>query len=712
MRSHPPGAIYDGRGTTFSVVSRHAEAVELCLFERPDSAATIRRVQLRRRGEGCLWWTYLRDAPPGTFYGYRVHGPFEPQSGHVFNSSKLLLDPWARAVTGRPEIPEGSTAEASGLWGMRDAGSRRLHGETYDSTDSAGSMPKCVVIAPKPFDWQGVSRPRIPWNDSFLYEVHVKGLTQLHPELAPELRGTYLGLAQKPVLDHLLRLGVTAVELMPVFQSAPEEHLLRTRRQNYWGYSTVAFFAPEAEYSLDPLGGQVTEFRTMVRELHRVGIEVILDVVYNHTAEGGRRGPYYSLKGLDQALFYRLGPWNLRRHEDYTGCGNTLDVNEPLVFQMVLDSLRYWVEEMGVDGFRFDLAPALTRDPAGRFADAVPLFEAMAADPAFEGVKWIAEPWDVPDRGRLSGYRLGCFPEGWGEWNDRFRDGARRFWRGEASGAASSDLALRLRGSQDIFGTRAPQASIQFVAAHDGFTLADLAAYESKHNLANGERNRDGSDHNLSRNWGEEGSTDDPQILARRALHRRNLLATLFLAQGVPMLCHGDEIGRSQRGNNNAYCLDDETTWVHWSRTDSELLDWTRRLSEIRRRYPQLRYLPLPSSEAPYDSPGSRDSDVLWWDVDGRPASPETWASDLVSFAMQLSSSALGGPGGDVRGGLLLLIQGGHESAMFRFPAAHRSWRLLLDSSRPDLEEEGVAIRRTAYSVGPLSLALFEDPLP
>lgn len=546
-------------------------------------------------------------------------------------------------------------------------------------------MPKCVVVGSGDFDWQGVSKPRTPWRDTFIYEAHVKGMTKLHPDIAPELRGSYLGLVQEPVLDHLRRLDVTAVELMPVFQSAPEDHLLRTGRSNYWGYSTVGFFAPEAEYAVDPLGWQVAEFQTMVRELHRAGIEVILDVVYNHTAEGGRFGPYYSLKGFDQALFYRLGPENLRRHQNYTGCGNTLDVNEPMVREFILSSLRYWVEEMGVDGFRFDLAPALARNRHGSFDDVTPLFEAMSIDSAFEGVKWIAEPWDVPPSGKPSGYRLGRFPSGWGEWNDRFRDGARRFWRGETSTATSADLATRLAGSEDVFSERAPWASIQFVAAHDGFTLADLTSYDQKHNLTNGENNRDGSDHNLSRNWGVEGATDDAEVLARRALARRNLLATLFLSRGVPMLCHGDEMGRSQHGNNNGYCLDDETTWLSWQGADEELLEWTVRLSKLRRRFPQLR----------------DDGDLQWRSADGESLTSEDWGrNDLVAFVMLL-------PALDEGSGLQLLVNGAPQDVTFRLPAPGA--KLLLDSARP---ESGPSEPLDEYTAASLSMVLLEDPLP
>ena len=695
----------DATGTNFTVVSRHADAVELCLFDRPDSAAATRRVKLRpsrRRGEDSVWWTHLPDVGPGALYGYRVHGPFAPQNGHVFNSSKLLLDPWARAVTGRPRISEGLTPAESGLWGLRgtqpDEGGR-FCSEVFDSTDSAGSMPKCVVVGPDEFDWQGVSKPRIPWSETFIYEAHVKGLTRLHPDVPEELRGTYLGLAQEPVLDHLRSLGVTAVELMPVLQSAPEDHLLRSGRPNYWGYSTVCFFAPDAAYAVDPLGGQADQFKTMVRELHRAGIEVIIDVVYNHTAEGGRFGPFFSLKGLDQALFYRVGPDNPRRHQDFSGCGNTLDVNEPVVRELILDSLCYWATEMQVDGFRFDLAPALARNPDGEFGDASPLFEAMALDPALDGVKWIAEPWDVPPAGKPSGYRLGRFPAGWGEWNDRFRDGARRFWRGDTTGQTSVDLALRLAGSGDVFGDRAPLASVNFVAAHDGFTLADLSSYDQKHNEANGEDNRDGSDHNLSRNWGVEGATDDPDVEARRALHRRNLLATLFLSRGVPMLGHGDEMGRSQGGNNNAYCHDDETTWLDWSTTDEDLLAWTGRLSSIRRRFPQLR-------EGRSDDSGSQ-----WLDADGCPIDPEDWGrDDLVSFVWVLP-------------GLCLLIHGGSESKEFRLPPQGTTVPgvLLADSARPDRQEDESPMERVSYRMAPSSIALVsmalietscEDPLP
>ncbi|MEM9596861.1 MAG: glycogen debranching protein GlgX [Acidobacteriota bacterium] len=644
----PLGATWDGGGVHFRLFSAHAEAVDLCLFERADGVFS-RRVPLRR-GSGGIWSVHVAGVGPGQLYGYRVNGPFAPQEGHRFNPSKLLVDPYARAITGEPRWSDA-------LLGYPPTSRRPdLH---VDGTDSAAAMPKCVVVDPA-FDWQGTQPPRRPWRDTVIYEAHVGGLTRLCPHVPEAHRGTYLGLASPFIVEHLLSLGVTALELMPVHQFASERHLMERGRRNYWGYSPLGFFAPHAGYATGGDGRQVVEWKTMVRELHRAGIEVLVDVVLNHSPEGGVDGPYLSLRGVDNRSYYRLDRRELGRYVDYTGCGNTLDLRRGPMLRLALDSLRYWVQEMHVDGFRFDLAPVLGRDPGDEFSAAARFFEAMAADPILSQVKRIAEPWDVGP----GGYRLGQFPEPWGEWNDRFRDTARAFWRGEAKTSVTADLATRLAGSEDVFGPKGPLRSVHYVASHDGFTLADLVSYEARHNHDNGEGNRDGHRHNLSRNWGVEGPTDDPGIQARRARAQRNLLATVALTQGVPMLGHGDELGRSQGGNNNAYCQDNPTSWLDWSRADDGLLDFVRGLFALRRRIPALRRGAFLRGRR-----GKGGPDVLWLGADGEEMTPRSWSEPgLVAFSMLL----LPEPGDP---GLWVLVNGGGGGVAFRGPEAVRSGR-------------------------------------
>ncbi len=538
------GATWCGDGTHFVLRSRAAEAVSLCLFDDPADRVARRTVSLARHGTD-RWHAFQPDVLPGQCYGYRVHGPFRPQEGHRFNAAKLLVDPFARAITGQPVLDDA-------VFGFEPARGT----ESYSSRDSAHAMPKCVVVDTA-FDWQGTASPRTAWRDTLIYEAHVRGLTLQHPEIPAEQRGRYLGLASEPVIAHLKGLGVTAVELLPVAQIATEPSVRRRGFDNYWGYSPLGLFAPHAGYASASRGQQVAEFQTMVRALHQAGIEVILDIVLNHTAEGGHDGPTLSWRGIDNRAYYRLDPRNRRRTVDFTGCGNTLDVSSDLVRELVLDCLRFWVRDMHVDGFRFDLATTLGRgaEPAPAFQRASALFRAMAEDPVLTGTKWIAEPWDLGP----GGYRLGGFPAGWGEWNDRFRDGVRRAWQGDEMTAG--ELAWRLAGSRDLL----PRTvSINFAACHDGLTLADAVSYSRKHNHANQEDNRDGHAHEVCANRGTEGPSQDPSIRTARSQAVRNLLTSVFLADGVPMLGHGDELGRTQRGNNNAYCQDNASTWVDW----------------------------------------------------------------------------------------------------------------------------------------------------
>ena len=658
-----------GEGAHFALVSRHATAIELCLFDRPEDAVPRRRFTLDRTGAD-TWHRHVDGISAGQLYGYRVSGPWAPQDGHRFNPSKLLVDPWARAITGEPRHDPALYAFDGDP------------GHSYSSRDSAGVMPKSVVIDPV-FDWRGDRPPRCPWSEMVIYEAHVKGLTMRHPEVPTELRGTYLGLASTPVVEHLLTLGVTAVELLPVHQIAREPHLAAKGLANYWGYSPLAFSAPHAGYARGGLGKQVDDFKTMVRGLHRAGLEVILDVVYNHTAEGGHAGPTLSFRGLDNRLFYRLEPRNRRRYRDVTGCGNTLDLGEPRVRELVLDSLRFWVREMHVDGFRFDLATALGREHGG-FDPSAELFRAIAADPDLSRVKLIAEPWDLgPD-----GYQLGRFPDTWAEWNDRYRDAVRHFWRGSGG---SGELAHRLAGSPDLYGDAGPRRSLGFVTCHDGFTLADLVSYEHKHNLENGEDNRDGHDHNLSRNWGIEGPTDDPEIQALRRRSRQNLLATLLLSRGVPMLLYGDELGRTQGGNNNAYCQDSEISWVDWSRRGSEddISDLLRRLLELRQEFPSLRGGAADGDASDNDT--SDLPDLCFFHPDGvEILDAAGWEEDPRAFAVLVPAATSGG-GSEGGKELLLLLNGSEAAVDFELGVDVEDVDEILDTTLPSGAPEGDA---------------------
>jgi glycogen operon protein len=565
----PLGATWDGKGVNFALFSAHAEKVELCLFDER-GRRELHRLALPSYTDE-VWHGYVRDARPGQRYGYRVYGPYQPAEGHRFNHNKLLIDPYAKALAGPLRWSDAN-------FGYR-VGS--AHPETsFDRRDDAAAIPKCVVVDTA-FTWSGDRRPNTAWRDSLVYELHVRGFTMQFPGMPPHLRGTFAALSSPSVIDYLVRLGITAIELMPVQAYVDERRIVERGLRNAWGYNPIAFFAPHALYLSEP---NVNEFRTMVRRFHEAGIEVILDVVYNHTAEGDHLGPTLSFRGIDNASYYRLAE-DRRYYENDTGCGNTLKVEHPRVLQMVMDSLRYWAEEMHVDGFRFDLATTLGRTAHG-FDRNAPFFQAIGQDPVLSRVKLIAEPWDLGN----DGYRLGNFPPGWSEWNDKFREGVRRFWQGNDE--LLSDFASRLSGSPEVFRHRGRhvRSSLNFVTAHDGFTLSDLVSYNHKHNEANGEDNRDGSDANFSWNSGTEGPTDDPGIDALRKRQRRNMLATLLLAHGVPMLLAGDERARTQLGNNNAYCHDSPLTWIDWSQGDDpELLPFVRVLIALRRSHRAFR---------------------------------------------------------------------------------------------------------------------------
>ena len=615
----PLGASYDGRGTNFSVFSEVATRVELCLF---DEAGQETRVRLPDITAHC-WHGYFPDIRPGQRYGFRVHGPWAPDEGHWCNPAKLLLDPYAKAVDGG--------------WNWNEA-MFPYHFDNPDGSkndlDSAAFMPKSVVIEPS-FDWGDDAPPRTPWHKTIVYETHVKGFTKRMPQLPEAIRGTYAGLAHPAAIEYLQTLGVTAVELLPVHQFVQDSHLSDRGLRNYWGYNSIGYFAPHNEYSSSGHGGeQLREFKEAVKALHAAGIEVILDVVYNHTAEGNHLGPVLSFKGLDNAAYYRLVGDKRRYYMDYTGTGNTLNMRNPYVLQLLMDSLRYWVTEMHVDGFRFDLAAALARElhDVDRLSA---FFDLIQQDPIVNRVKLIAEPWDVGE----GGYQVGNFPPLWSEWNGKYRDSVRDFWRGTDQTLA--EFGSRFTGSSDLYqGTaRRPYASVNFITAHDGFTLRDLVSYNDKHNEANGEENRDGESHNRSWNCGAEGPTDDPGVNALRTRQLRNFLATLFLSQGVPMLCGGDEIGRTQAGNNNAYCQDDEISWYDWERADASLLGYTRDLIRLRSAHPVFCRRRWFQGRA---IRGSDVGDIGWFTPGGTEMSDEDWQAGFAkSLGVFLNGDAI-----------------------------------------------------------------------
>jgi len=637
----------------FSFCAENARCAHVCLFDSPTGVTETRRIPMSRDARG-TWGVDVAGIAAGRLYGFRVDGPYAPADGHRFNPAKLLIDPRARRITG-PRIWHGS---------LRGYRADTPDDSEPDRSDSAPHAPKCVVVDPS-FDWRGDAPPRISWDQTVIYECHVKGLTRLHPGVPPELRGTYLGLSFPPIIEHLLALGVTAVELLPVHASFDEERLVRSGLTNYWGYNTLNFFSPDERFAT-PGGDPVREFKSMVRALHAAGIEVILDVVYNHSCEGNHLGPTVSYRGIENATFYHLNPADRRRYADFTGCGNTLNASNPIVRDLILDSLHYWIEEMHVDGFRLDLAPALERGRGG-IDPSFSLFTRIPKDPVLAGVKLIVEPWDAA----ADGMCLGRFPDGIVEWNSRFRDTARRFWRGDAG--QLGELASRLAGSSDLFAGRSggPLAGINFVTCHDGFTLHDVTAHEKKQNAANGEDNRDGSNENFSRNWGTEGPANDRSTLDLRERAARNLLATLALSQGVPMILSGDEIGRTQQGNNNAYAQDNEISWLDW-RLDSfrrARLEFVRKVLWIRRRYPMLRRSGFLSGET---AAGAGLRDVAWFRSDGAEMSHADWTNPASSaLAMMLHDSspeANAGRSGNAGITMILLMNGGGDRVRFHRP--------------------------------------------
>ncbi len=672
-RGYPLGATWDGEGANFALFSEHATGVDLCLFEQAFGARESAIVPLRERTNG-VWHGYLPDVRPGQLYGYRVHGPYAPEEGQRFNAAKLLIDPYAKAISG--EV----------IW--HDALFGYVYGDSRadlsrDTRDSAPFAPKSLLIDSS-FTWGDDRPPQIPWNQTVIYECHVKGMTKLLPLVPEKLRGTYLGLASDAVIDHLQALGVSAVELMPVHQFVTDRPLHERGLNNYWGYHSIGFFAPHSGYATGSRGEQVGEFKTLVKRLHRAGIEVILDVVYNHTGEGNQLGPTLSLRGVDNLSYYRLDPAAPRQYIDFTGCGNSLNMLHPRTLQLIMDSLRYWVQEMHVDGFRFDLAPALARElfEVNRLSR---FFAMIQQDPVLAPVKLIAEPWDLG----AGGYQVGQFPNGWAEWNGKYRDAVRRFWRGD--GGQVSELAYRLSGSSDLYQPRRRHTfgSINFVTCHDGYTLEDLVSYERKHNLANGEDNRDGHNDNHSRNWGVEGPTQDGAIVALRDRIKRNLAATLAFSQGVPMITAGDELGRTQHGNNNAYCQDNAIGWVHWSLDErgKAMLEFFRAVLRIRRHNPVLRrrgfFRGQPVAE---ESP----KDLAWYRPDGLEMTGSDW-HDANRRALGMIIHGEATDDVDERGRLLtgdtlmLIVNGGGETVSFRLPTLPRPglWRELVNTSRP-----------------------------
>ena len=693
---YPLGATWDGLGVNFALFSEQATAVELCLFDSPEAGREAARVRLPEQTDG-VWHVYLRDVRPGQVYGYRVHGPWEPERGHRFNPHKVLLDPYAKAMA-------RATRWGDDVFAYRIGDPRE--DLSFDERDSAASAPLAAVLDPA-FTWGDDAPPRTPWDRTVIYELHVKGFTRLHPDVPEPLRGTYAGLASEPALRHLRDLGVTAVELMPVHHHAYDRHLVERGLSNYWGYNTLAFLAPGPRYaaSADPLE-TVREFKRMVRALHRAGIEVILDVVYNHTAEGNHLGPTLSLRGIDNAAYYRLVPDEPRFYMDFTGCGNTLNMRHPRVLQLIMDSLRYWVLEMRVDGFRFDLASALARE-LFEVNKLSAFFDIIHQDPVLSQVKLIAEPWDIGE----GGYQVGNFPVGWTEWNGRYRDTVRRFWRGD--GGQVSELASRLSGSADLYehSGRRPYASVNFVTAHDGFTLRDLVSYNEKHNEANGDDNRDGESHNLSWNCGAEGPTDDPGVGALRARQTRNFLATLLLSQGVPMVCGGDERGRTQGGNNNAYCQDNEVSWLSWRTTPEEedLVAFSRFLIRLRQRHPVFRRRRFFQGRS---IRGAGVEDLSWFEPDGREMTDEAWNTHFVRALMvRLAGDEIdetdidGRPIADDT--FLLLLNASEDAILFRLPAhaPEVQWERVIDTHESDWGRS-LLLKGARYRLRSRSLAL------
>jgi isoamylase len=705
-KPYPQGATWDGTGVNFSLYSERATAVEICLFEDLNSAececVTIRECS------GYVWHCYLPGVKLGQFYVYRVHGPYEPERGDRFNPNKLLIDPYAKALAGALNWD----APVFG-YQMGDP----AEDLSYDDTDDGWGVPKCVVTTSH-FDWENDRPPLTLLHDSIIYELHVKGFTATHPEIPEELRGTYAGLAHPVVIEYFKKLGITAVELMPVHEFVDDKVLLDRGLRNYWGYNSINFFSPEARYSASgDRGEQIGEFKQMVKALHRAGIEVILDVVYNHTAEGNQMGPTLSFKGIDNSTYYRLVPDQPRYYMDYTGTGNTLNVRHPQVLKLVMDSLRYWVQEMHVDGFRFDLAAALARElhEVDRLSA---FFDIINQDPVISQAKLIAEPWDVGE----GGYQVGKFPPLWAEWNGRYRDVVRRYWKGDDGQLA--ELGYRLTGSSDLYQRdgRHPTASINFITAHDGFTLQDLVSYNEKHNQGNGEENRDGTNDNHSWNCGAEGETDTPEIIALRERQKRNFLLTLLCSQGVPMICGGDEIGRTQRGNNNSYAQDNPTSWYDWNLTDRQksLLEFTHSLVELRRHHPNLHRRKFFQDRSINPGTGQREvdgrsvQDITWLRPDGGEMTPEEWDAGWVRcIGLQLNGRTLddvNGVGEPIRDETyMILFNPHHEPMKFYMPRRDgTAWQVLLDAD-PERTAKPVVKPGDPYELTAHSSAVLQE---
>ncbi len=695
-RPYPLGAVWDGEGVNFALFSEHAHDVELCLFD-PKGRREVDRIRMRWQDDQ-VWHCYLPEARPGLLYGYRVYGPYDPRKGLRFNPHKLLLDPYAKHIV-------GSIKWSDALFGYKIGPRADL---TMDRRDSAAGMPKCRVVDTA-FSWGDDRPPRTPWHDTVIYELHVKGFTIRHPEIPPQYRGTYAGLSSAPSIEHLKRLGITAIELMPVHTFVDDRILVQKGLRNYWGYNSIGFFAPDMRYSAT---GYLAEFKSMVKRMHSAGIEVILDVVYNHSAEGNHLGPILSFKGIDNSSYYRLSPEEPRYYIDFTGCGNTLNMLHPRVIQLIMDSLRYWVIEMHVDGFRFDLATALARElyNVNRLSA---FFEVINQDPILSQVKLIAEPWDVGP----GGYQVGNFPIGWAEWNGKYRDAVRSYWKGD--GGFIGELAYRLTGSSDLYEHtgRRPFSSINFVTCHDGFTLHDLVSYNGKHNEANLEHNNDGENDNRSWNCGVEGPTPDPEIRRLRERQKRNFLALLLLSQGVPMITAGVEFGHTQDGNNNAYCQDNELSWLNWDLDDDSaaLLDFVRMLVRIRRQHPSFRRSHFFHGRA---IKGVDIKDITWLTPDGREMTDQEWNQSFARcLGLYLAGAALGeddDQGRPIRDDdFILLINSHHEPVPFLI-SVHPDpgvWRVLLDTSFQTLGEETFGAEKV-FPLAARSLALLVREFP
>jgi glycogen operon protein len=691
---YPIGATWDGEGVNFALHSDNATAVELCLFDSEHGEGETVRVFLPEHSHQ-VWHGYLPGLKPGQLYGYRVHGPYDPSNGHRFNPNKLLIDPYARAIAGVIDWHDS-------LFGYNfDAEEKDL---SMSETDSAPYIPKSVVIDNSAYDWEGDTRTRVSYHNSIIYEMHVKGFTKRNPQIPEELRGTYAGLAHPATIDYLTKLGVTTVELMPVHHFVNDHSLQQKGLNNYWGYNTIGFFAPDVRYSSSKhRGGQVNEFKDMVKAMHRAGIEVILDVVYNHTAEGNELGPTLSFKGIDNATYYRLVEDDKRYYMDYTGTGNTLNANLPSVLRLMMDSLRYWVLEMHVDGFRFDLAPTLARElhEVNRLSA---FFDIIHQDPVLAQVKLIAEPWDIGE----GGYQVGNFPPGWAEWNGKYRDCIRDYWRG--SDSMLGEFAQRFTGSPDLYqdDNRRPTASINFICAHDGFSLHDLVSYNEKHNEANGENNQDGEDHNRSWNCGVEGETDDPGVIRLRNLQKRNFLSTLLLSQGVPMIVAGDELGRTQKGNNNAYCQDNEISWIDWANADQELLAFTQRVIQLKKAHPSFcrrRWFqgqPIKGTDV---------HDIAWFLPEGGLMEEHNWTEDFAkSLGVFLNGKGLHSVGlkGEkiIDNSFYVIFNAYHDDLAYILPGPEYApeWEKVLDTandtgSAPEIYEASASLNVSGRSV-------------